>query len=72
MDKELLYERVRTMISSVTKDPKYITLSTVKIADLLGVPQTEVEANLQALISEGRLEKRQMTEPPYYDIYLLG
>ncbi|WP_251550744.1 PCI domain-containing protein [Neobacillus muris] len=72
MDKELLFERVKTMITSSTKEPKYISLSTVKLADLFGVSPSEVEKNLQALIEEGRIEKKQMIEPPYYDMYLLG
>lgn len=71
LDKERLFERVHSMIISSTKDPKYISLSSVKVADLLGVHPNEVEEGLQDLVNEGRLQKSKMTEPPNFDIYLL-
>ncbi|WP_442599784.1 hypothetical protein [Neobacillus sp. D3-1R] len=71
MDKERLYERVHSMITSSTKDPKYISISTVKVADLFGVKHNEVEQGLQDLVNEGRLKKLKMTDPPHFDMYLL-
>lgn len=71
MEKETLFQRVQTMIISSTKKPKYISISTVKIADLFQVNKEEVERNIQELVSEGRLQKKTLTEPPYSEIYLL-
>jgi hypothetical protein len=71
MDKEKLYDRIKGMITSSTKDPKYVSISTVKVGDLLGVHPSEVEKGLQELVNEGRLLKSKMTEPPNFDIYLL-
>lgn len=71
MEKEILFQRVQTMIISSTKKPKYISISTVKIADLFQVNKEEVERNMQELVSEGRLQKKALTEPPYSEIYLL-
>ncbi|GGH86335.1 DNA-binding GntR family transcriptional regulator [Pullulanibacillus pueri] len=71
MDKETLFERIETMIHSSTKRPKHTALSTVKIADLFGVTPKEVEETLHELVSEGRLQKSKLTEPPHSEIYLL-
>jgi DNA-binding transcriptional regulator YhcF (GntR family) len=71
LEKEQLYQRVQTMISSSSKKPKYTALSTVKIADLFGVKPNDVEQTLQELVNEGRLNKSKLSEPPSYEIYLL-
>ncbi|MEK4536528.1 MULTISPECIES: hypothetical protein [Peribacillus] len=47
MEKDTLFHRVQTMIISSTKKPKYISISTVKIADLFHVNTEEVERTLQ-------------------------
>ncbi|MFE0506588.1 hypothetical protein ACWF7H_24580 [Peribacillus butanolivorans] len=47
MEKDTLFHRVHTMIISSTKKPKYISISTVKIADLFHVNTEEVEITLQ-------------------------
>jgi hypothetical protein len=70
MEKETLFQRVQTMIISSTKRPKYISISTVKIADIFQVNKEEVEKNIQELVTEGRLQKDKLTEPPYSEIYL--
>ncbi|MFU2014967.1 PCI domain-containing protein [Peribacillus butanolivorans] len=71
MEKDTLFHRVQTMIISSTKKPKYISLSTVKIADLFHVNTGEVERTLLELVNEGRLQKKNLSEPPHYEIYLL-
>ncbi|MEJ9305160.1 PCI domain-containing protein [Priestia megaterium] len=71
MDKEMLYQRVHTMIISSTKEPKYMALSTVKIADLFRVKPEEIEKTLLELINEGRLKKDKLPDQPNYEIYLL-
>jgi Mn-dependent DtxR family transcriptional regulator len=71
MEKEILYQRIHTMIISSAKKPKYTALSTVKIADLFGVKPEDVEKTLQDLINEGRLNKSKLTDPPNYEIYSL-
>ncbi|AOH53298.1 hypothetical protein ABE28_002960 [Peribacillus muralis] len=71
MEKELLYQRVQSMIISSAKKPKYSALSTVKIADLFGVKPDIIEDMLQELINEGRLRKDKLTEAPNYEVYSL-
>ncbi|MFJ7754391.1 PCI domain-containing protein [Peribacillus muralis] len=71
MEKELLYQRVHSMIISSAKKPKYSALSTVKIADLFGVKPDIIEDMLQELINEGRLRKAKLTEAPNYEVYSL-
>jgi DNA-binding transcriptional MocR family regulator len=71
MEKDQLYQRIKAMITSSTKKPKYVSLSTVKLADILNTTISNVEHNLQELVSEGQLIKTKLTEPPNLDIYLL-
>ncbi|MEH7444922.1 hypothetical protein V7201_21700 [Bacillus sp. JJ1122] len=71
MDKNLLLQRVHSMIQSSTKRPKYMTVSTVKVADIFGVKPEEVERGLEELIAEGYLKQSKLDSPPYHDIYLL-
>jgi hypothetical protein len=71
MDKEMLYHYIRTMIESSTKKPKYMSISTVKVASLLGFTAGEVEKSLNDFIGEGRLKKARLEVPPFHDIYLL-
>ena len=71
MEKEKLFQRVQSMIISSAKEPKYMSISTVKVADLFGVSPSAIEQGLQELVNEGRLQKSQLTEPPHNDIYLL-
>ncbi|WP_423410578.1 hypothetical protein AABM38_11895 [Heyndrickxia sp. MSNUG] len=71
MDKNLLLQRVHSMIQSSTKRPKYMTVSTVKVADIFGVKPEEVEKGLEELIAEGYLKQSKLDSPPYHDIYLL-
>ncbi|NHM31173.1 hypothetical protein [Neobacillus terrae] len=71
MEKEELYQHVYSMIMSSSKKPKYMTISSVKVANLYGTKHEEVEKGLQQLVEEGRLEKSSMDKPPYHDIYLL-
>jgi len=72
MEKEQLFERVKNMIVSSTKEPKYISLSTVKLADLFDVDGSEVEKALEVLVNEGRLKKSKLEDPPHADIYSLA
>ncbi|MBU3568792.1 hypothetical protein IUK39_01155 [Priestia aryabhattai] len=71
MDKETLYKRVQAMIVSSTKEPKYMALSTVKIADLFRVKPEEIEKTLLELLNEGRLKKEKLPDRPNYEVYLL-
>ncbi|MEH7884949.1 hypothetical protein V7654_11590 [Bacillus sp. JJ1609] len=71
MDKNLLFQRVQTMIQSSTKRPKYMTVSTVKVADIFGVKPEEVEMGLEELVAEGYLKQSKLDSPPYHDIFLL-
>jgi DNA-binding transcriptional regulator YhcF (GntR family) len=71
MDKNGLLKRVKTMIQSSTKKPKYMTVSTVKTADIFGVKPDEVQKGLEELVAEGYLKQSTLDSPPYHDIYLL-
>jgi hypothetical protein len=71
MDKERLYQRVHAMIESSTKVPKYMSISSVKVADLFGVHYKEVEEGLKELLAEGRLHKSKLQDPPNAVIYKL-
>jgi hypothetical protein len=71
METEVLFQRVREMIISSTKKPKYTGVSSVKLANLFESSPGEIEEGLQKLIKEGRLRKEVLEDPPYYDIYLL-
>lgn len=71
MDKETVFQRVQSAIISATKEPKYVTVSSVKLADLLGTTPTEIEQYIQELVQEGRLKKETLSEPPQFDIYKL-
>lgn len=71
MEKERLFQRIQSMIMSSTKKPKYMSISTVKVADIFGVKPFEIEQRLKELVSEGRLKKSKIEEPPHQDIYLL-
>lgn len=71
MDKETVFQRVQSAIISATKEPKYVTVSSVKLADLLGTTPPEIERYIQELVQEGRLKKETLSEPPQFDIYML-
>ncbi|MEQ2529455.1 hypothetical protein EKG37_07630 [Robertmurraya yapensis] len=71
MDKEQLFQRVESMIISSTKTPKYVSFSTVKMADLFGVDYTEIERGISELLEEGRLQKSHIPELPAYEVYML-
>ncbi|MBT2757761.1 hypothetical protein J7E71_17900 [Mesobacillus foraminis] len=72
METEKLFQRIQSMIISSTKKPKYMSISTVKVADILGVEPFEIEQGLKELVSEGRLKKSKSGEPPYQEIYFLA
>ncbi len=71
LDKETVFQRVQSAIISATKEPKYVTVSSVKLADLLGTTPPEIERYIQELVQEGRLKKETLSEPPQFDIYML-
>ena len=71
MDKETVFQQVQSAIISVTKEPKYVSLSSVKLADLLGMTPTGIDRYIQELVQEGRLKKETLSEPPQYEIYML-
>lgn len=71
MEKEKLYEYFRSLITSSTKSPKYMSISTVKTANLLNVPVEEIDQSLQDFVSDGRLKLSKLDSPPFHDIYLL-
>ncbi|MGG0284375.1 hypothetical protein ABEY41_04445 [Peribacillus butanolivorans] len=58
MEKDTLFHRVQTMIISSIKKPKYISISTVKIADLFHVNTEEVERTLLELVTKDDYKKR--------------
>ncbi|MDR4947976.1 PCI domain-containing protein [Neobacillus cucumis] len=70
MEKEELFKYVRSMITSSTHRPKYMSISTVKVADLLGVSITEVENGLNELIADGRLTTTKLDQPDK-EVYML-
>ncbi|RFU63917.1 hypothetical protein D0466_10720 [Peribacillus glennii] len=69
MDMEKLYQRVHTMIMSSSKAPKYMSISSVKVADIFGVTPGEIEKGLQELVESGRLTKSKLQDPPHNVIY---
>lgn len=69
MDMEKLFQRVHTMIMSSSKSPKYMSISTVKVADIFGVAPSEIEKGLQELVDTGRLAKSKLEDPPHNVIY---
>jgi predicted HTH transcriptional regulator len=71
LDKETVFQRVQSAIISATKEPKYVTVSSAKLADLLGTTPPEIERYIQELVQEGRLKKETLSEPPQFDIYML-
>jgi hypothetical protein len=71
LEKEKLFQRIQSMIMSSTKKPKYMSISTVKVANIFGVKPFEIEQGLTELVSEGRLKKSKIEKPPHHDIYLL-
>ena len=71
MDKETVFQQVQSAIISVTKEPKYVSLSSVKLADLLGMTPIEIEQYIQELVQDGRLKKETLSESPQYEIYML-
>ena len=71
MEQENLFSYVQSMIISSTHRPKYMSISTVKVADILGVPCTEVENGLKNLVAVGRLKTTKLEQPPYTEVYML-
>jgi len=71
MDKEKLFHRIKTSIISSTKEPKYVTLSTVKLADIFESSPNEIDQILQEFVQEGKLKKDTLPEPPKFEIYML-
>lgn len=71
MEKENIYKIVKSMIISSTHQPKFMSISTVKIANLMDMPIGLIEDSLNELVAEGRLLQSKLKEPPYREIYLL-
>jgi hypothetical protein len=71
MEKERLFKRIESMIISSSKKPKYTSLSTIKVADILGLTPKEVEDGVQEFVQEGRLQQSKLEEPPHSIIYVL-
>ncbi|XJZ25664.1 PCI domain-containing protein [Bacillota bacterium Lsc_1132] len=71
MEKEKLYQYIRGMIISSTKSPKYMTISTVKVANLLDLSVSEVEQTLKEFVESGKLRSSKLETPPFHEIYLL-
>ncbi|RKD25928.1 hypothetical protein BEP19_03090 [Ammoniphilus oxalaticus] len=72
MNKERLFEIAQTAIHSSTHDPKHMSISSVRMADLLGDSHEQIEQYLAELVDEGRLRKEKLDKPPHKDIYLLS
>ncbi|MEK4028188.1 MULTISPECIES: hypothetical protein [Bacillaceae] len=71
MERDPLFERVKGMILSSSKKPKYMAISTVKVAEILGVKPADVEQGLQKLVHEGKLIRSKIEEAPNSEIYSL-
>ncbi len=71
MDKEQVYQHVVSMVTSSTKTPKYMSVSTVKMADLFGSESAIIEQNLNELVKDGRLVKSTLPEMSNYEVYML-
>ncbi|MBM7692089.1 hypothetical protein JOC77_001516 [Peribacillus deserti] len=71
MEKEILLQLIQSMIMSSSKKPKYMSISTVKVADLLERSITEIEQGLGELVQEGRLRTSTLEQPPHNTIYML-
>ncbi|PLT28825.1 hypothetical protein [Peribacillus deserti] len=71
MEKEILFQLIESMIISSSKKPKYMSISTVKVADLLERSLSEIEKGLGELVQEGRLRTSKLEKPPYNTIYML-
>jgi len=71
MDKEQVYQQVVSMVTSSTKKPKYMSVSTVKMADLYGTESAIIEQNLNELVQDGRLVKTTLPEISNYEVYML-
>ncbi|PZE19728.1 hypothetical protein CBW46_017265 [Paenibacillus xerothermodurans] len=61
----------QTMIRSSTRNPKFMSISTAKVADIMGVQPSDIEQQLNEFVQEGKLVKDKLTVPPYEEIYLL-
>ncbi|MFD0049967.1 hypothetical protein ACFVHQ_11610 [Actinomycetes bacterium NPDC127524] len=71
MDQEILYSRMHSMIMSSAKNPKYMSISSAKLAQLWDMRMEDIEEGLKELLEEGRLIKKTLAEPPNYEYYLL-
>ncbi|AEH54306.1 PCI domain-containing protein [Heyndrickxia coagulans] len=71
MEQAKLYERIKNMIISSTKEPKYTALSAVKLADLFDTDPREIEKAIRELVEQGKLKKSKLEGPPRADIYSL-
>ncbi|MGG5254144.1 hypothetical protein ACQYAD_11675 [Neobacillus sp. SM06] len=71
MEREKLYSYIQGMIHSSTKSPKCMSISTVKVANLLDLQVSEVEQALKDLVANGKLHSSKLEKPPYHEIYLL-
>jgi helix-turn-helix protein len=71
LDKEKIYQYIYSMIESSTKKPKYMSISTVKVANLLGYSVSEIDQLFNDFVSEGRLRIAKLEGPPFHDVYLL-
>ncbi|MFS0812421.1 hypothetical protein [Peribacillus phoenicis] len=48
-----------------------MSISTVKVADLLETSISHIEKGLQELVQEGRLRQSKLEQPPHNTIYML-
>jgi hypothetical protein len=71
MDNENTLTYFQTMINSSTRNPKYMIISTVKAAGILGIQPSDVEKQLLGFVNEGKLLKSKLQVPPHEDIYML-
>lgn len=71
LEKEKLYHYIHSVISSSTKNPKAMSISSVKVAVLLDIPVSAIEQALQEFVSEGRLKTAKLDAPPHHDVYFL-
>jgi hypothetical protein len=72
INKQEILKRVKAMIMSSEKRPKYMAISPVKTAAVLRVEPFMIEECLEEFVQEGVLIQRQMEEPPYKTVYSIN
>jgi hypothetical protein len=70
-DKEKVYNVIREAIIQSTKNPEYVSVSSVTLSDRLNIDHEAVERYISELVSEGRLVQKSMPDVPMHDVFVL-